>query len=171
MARTTILYGAAERHDVDRQDTPGAAEARVSLKLAAEGYNGSRFGADAGGRITATALFVLRGRAIGYYGQLRSTDLRDQLPADLRELHEHPLVDQTFASLQVAAIAYSNTRSGADAHSEFTRAAIGELCVAAVHYVEALLTVVREDADGAGGGHKTKRVGAKTFAHPPREET
>jgi hypothetical protein len=142
MARTTLMGRNVEHaHEADRQDTPMAAEARVSLKLAAEGYSASRFGADAGGRLTAAATFALRGRALHYYGQLNRINLSGRLPEDLRSLHEHPLVDQAFANLQVAAMAYSGTRGGCDAHSEYTRAAIGELCAAAVFYVEILLKI------------------------------
>jgi hypothetical protein len=148
MARTTTYnHGRAERsHEPDRQDTAGAAEARVSLKLAAERYNASRYGSDAGARLTAAALFTLRGKAIHYYGQLNQVDPRRRLPDDLRELHEHAAVDRAFACLQNAAMAYSNTRGGADASLEFTRAAIAELCTAAVVYVESLLEIAAEPA-------------------------
>ncbi len=152
MTRTTIIHGGSrpDHHarDPDHHDTAGAAEARVSLKLAAERYNASRYGADAGGRLTAAALFTLRSRALYYYSQVNRIDLQKRLPADLRELHEYPLVDQTYACLQNAAMAYSNTRGGADASLEFTRAAIADLCTAAVAYAEALLEVVVEDAAG-----------------------
>jgi len=162
MTRTTILHGRPDRYqEVDRQDTPEAAEARVSLKLAAEGYNASRYGADAGGRLTAAALFVLRGRAIYYYGRLNRIDLRSRLPGDLRELHVHPLIDQTFATLQVAAMTYSNTRNGVDAHREFTGAAIAELCAAAVAYVDALLQVAT-DHEGPGDAHRRSRRRSRT---------
>lgn len=168
MARTTLIgrgHGHERAHDaVDRQDTPGAAEARVSLKLAAEGYSASRFGVDAGGRLTSAAVFALRGRCLHYYGQLHQVSLVDRLPDDLRELHEHPLVEQVFANVQVAALAYSVTRSGADAHGEYTRAAIGELCAAAVFYVETLLKLADH------GGRTARRDPGKERSKIPLGE-
>lgn len=148
MAKTRILNGSGHSTvEIDYQDSPRAAEARVSLKLAAEGYSASRHGCDAGGSLTAAAIFQLRGRAIFYHAALLHVDLRGRLPDDLTELHADPLVEARFSGLLVAALAYHGSRIGADAHSEYARAAIGELCQAAVQYVESLLS-----ASGGRGG-------------------
>jgi hypothetical protein len=154
MTRTQILR--APPHDADRQDSAHAADARVALKLAAEGYNACRFGANAGGRLLAIALARLRGQALRYYAQIQPrADLQHRLPEDLKALHEHPGVERSAGELEIAAMAYSGTRSGADMCAEFTRAAIGELCAAAVRYTEELLAA-------AAGGERGARNAAPT---------
>lgn len=158
MPRTQILPSRSDRlRDGDRQDSASAAEARVLLKLAAEGYNASRYGADGGGRLTAAALARLRNHALAYYARLSpQAHLTRRLPPDLRDLHERTDVDQAFAHFQVAAIAYSNTRAGADACSEFTRSAIGALCDAATLYVDVLLDAAdHTDAPPRRGAYET----------------
>lgn len=161
VANTTTILTEPRRdrqHDAERQDTSAAANARVALKLAAEGYSASRHGSDAGGRLTSAALFVLRSRAIQYYARLERIDPGKKLPADLHELHEHPLVDQAFGGLQAAALAYSGTRSGADASLEFTRAAIAEICSAAIFYVESMMRILDHEPNHSRGARKRADV-------------
>ncbi len=146
MSRTQILYRADRSRESDRQDSAGSAEARVALKLAAEGYNAA-LRADGGGRLTLAALAQLRHRAIWYYAQIEpTTRLPGRLPVDLRELHDQPVVDLAFAGLQVASMAYSNTRLGGDACVEYSRAAIADLCNAATRYADALLGALSDTA-------------------------
>lgn len=113
-------------------DSPAAARTRVMLKLAALGYHGIRCGADATPALVGASLVHLAGCAVGYYHALGGSLPRPESIAPT------PEAEQCLAQLQISASAYSCARHGSDACIEFSRDALGALCMAAIAYCQSL---------------------------------
>ena len=125
-----------------------AAAARVHLKLAALAWANVCLGVSMPPSVTMAAVASLCRAAAAYYGALigRSFDPEDDTlrfgdlpppgasPAEVR-------VVMARAEFLLGAVGYVSSRHGADACIEFTRAAIGGLCNAAIGYCEALVGV------------------------------
>lgn len=122
-----------------------SARARVHLKLAALSWANACLGSAAPPMMAMAGVGWLCDAARAYYEALtgRSFTPRD----DMRWLGDLPPPDAptdevriatTRAQLALGAVSYVASRHGADACIEFTRAAIGTLCDAAIRYCEAL---------------------------------
>ncbi len=140
-----------------------SAHYRVRLKLAALAYVGTRHGSDARAELLLASVTALCGAALSYYGALTSkswTRVEDRTlrwegmtSADASDMSgEEVQVLSARIRLKLACVSYESTRHGADAHTEFTRAGIAELCDSAIHYCQTLLGPGRGDAD-EGGTH------------------
>lgn len=105
------------------------AHARVHLKLAALAYNGTRHGADACAEFCQAGAQILCAAAIGYVAALTRQVIDVAVRTNLYEAK----------NLEIAAIAYCETRHGADTHQRFTTAGLGNLCQTAIAYVEKLM--------------------------------
>ena len=114
------------------RDSAAAAQARVRLKLSALAYAGIRCGPDASPDLVGASLAQIAGCAVAYYqalgGQLVLPD----------SIMPTPEAGQRLAQLQLAAVAYSCSRHGADACVEFSRDALHVYCNAAIAYCQAL---------------------------------
>ncbi len=109
-------------------DTPAIARARVALKLASLAYASSRHGADASAQFSAAATLLLCKAAVAYTRALEGRTSWTE-PAYNRV---HP--DQ----LRLAALAWVESRHGADGGPGFCRDGLGNLCQAAIDYAQAL---------------------------------
>lgn len=118
-----------------RGDSAAQAHARVYLKLSALAY------AAAGHRSTspdprlaaASAATLCRTAAL-YYEALAGR----RLPREDDGGDSDARLSSGRLQLLLAALAYDGSRHGADACVEFTRIAIGNLCMAAIRYCEVL---------------------------------
>lgn len=136
------------------------AHCRVRLKLAALAYVGARHGSDARAELLLSSVTALCGAALAYYGALTSrswTRVEDRTlhwegmaSADASDMSgEEVQVLSARIRMKLACVSYESTRHGADAHAEFTRAGIAELCESAIRYCEALLGPGGGDVDGS----------------------
>jgi hypothetical protein len=136
---TIIQKGAGREH----QRAAHVADLRVKLKISALAYCDVRHGGDGPGLLVA-AVDTLCGCAERYYAALagnpgfraeRPTSHGD-LPAPGASRQEVETV-AARAAVKIAAIGYGMSRHGVDACMEYTRAAIGVLCQAAIGYCAA----------------------------------
>lgn len=113
-----------------RGDNPRIAAMRVQLKLAALSYDGTRYGGPSSD-LARAGFAMLSAAAVKYTQALLDREI--ELPSGISW---NPPAQS--AALQLAAIAYAGTRHGTDAHIEFTRAGLAQLCGAAVQFTEAI---------------------------------
>jgi hypothetical protein len=177
-SRVVLMHpsGKRDRHGGGHQDgsssnSASTAHARVRLKLAALAYVGTRHGSDARAELLIAAISALCGSALAYYGSLTGkswTRVEDRTlhwdagsPADMSDVSDGDArVVSSRMRLKLACVSYESTRHGSDAHVEFTRAGIAELCGAAIHYCETLLGsgIGTGDAADAASGNVVDRT-------------
>ena len=122
-------FGAAKG---ELPDSLPVAQRRVRLKLAALAFAGSRHGADATG-LSVSGLIFLAMSAAEYVREL----VGDHKAIDPRSLL---LDEQHVGGLRLAAIAYVETRHGADSTTKFAESGLAMLCEHAIAYVQGLPT-------------------------------
>lgn len=128
---TTIHRNQRDGDRHRRRDQGGDGEVaglRVSLKLASLAYTNLCVGTSSSPDLASASVTQLCRAAARYFLSLvgpYSVSVPDE---------ESSVVASLRLRLQVAAVAYASTRHGVDACTEFTRAAIGELCQAAIGY-------------------------------------
>jgi hypothetical protein len=115
----------------ERPDSLPVAQRRVRLKLAALAFAGARHGADAKG-LSGSALAFLALSAAEYVRELVGDPSR---PIEARSLL---LDDEHVGGLRLAAIAYVETRHGADSTTKFAESGLAMLCEHAIAYVQGL---------------------------------
>jgi hypothetical protein len=129
-------------------DNPHVAELRVALKLAALSYVESGKRSEPCEALALSATVDLCGAAVYYFNGLARltgeasyiedrTIVMGDVPSAGASAEEVQIV-RARVGLKLAAIRYAAARQGDDACAEFTRAAIHDLCTAAVGYREAL---------------------------------
>lgn len=110
------------------KDPADTARRRVSLKLAALAYVGTRHGVDACEAFTADAFLALALASFLYVASLtdRPVEMSSRWRRDSPAAHR----------LAMSALAYEHARHGSDGTIEFVRAALAMLCQSAVAFVE-----------------------------------
>jgi hypothetical protein len=110
-------------------DSAAAGELRFALKLAALAYFEVRVGADATIDGANLALADLCAVAIRYFACLTGQHVEIAAPRGEAGI-------AALSRLRSAAVAYASSRHGADACAELSRAALGNLCAAAIGLCE-----------------------------------
>jgi hypothetical protein len=166
--------GAGQGSSAGAHSSTTTAHARVRLKLAALAYVGTRHGSDARVELLLAAVSALCGAALAYYGSLMNrswTSVEDRTlhwdgmaPSDMSEVSNDDVrVMSARIRLKLACVSYESTRHGADAHTEFTRHGIAELCGSAVNYCEALLGTGPGGSAGDERGPRSASVVDRTL--------
>lgn len=111
-------------------DSVPVAKRRVRLKLAALAFSASRHGADAQG-LSIRGLEFLALSAAEYVREL----VGGTAPIDPRRLSTD---ERHIGELRLAALAYTETRHGADSTTKFAESGLAMLCQAAIEFMQGL---------------------------------